>query len=88
MSWVVKLTEDAQASIKDLPARVRRQIGRLIDELERDRFSGDVKPLKGKAWENCYRKRSGDYRIIYTVNRGQRLVYVLLVLRRSEKTCR
>ncbi|HTU45464.1 MAG TPA: hypothetical protein VMF91_10405 [Bryobacteraceae bacterium] len=45
--------------------KTRRQVSRSISQLEQDPFQGDVEPLKGKAWKGCYRKRSGDYRIIF-----------------------
>jgi mRNA-degrading endonuclease RelE of RelBE toxin-antitoxin system len=51
-------------------------------------FRGDVKPLQGKTWKGYYRKRAGDYRIIFLVNHDERLVDVSWVLLRSEKTYR
>ena len=86
MNWVVKVAEAAQAFIQDLPAKTRRQVSRSITELEQDPFRGDVKPLKGKEWKGFYRKRAGDFRIIFLLRYDQRVIDVSSVLRRSEKT--
>ena len=88
MSWVVKIAEDAELFIQSLPKKTRRQVSRSIDQLEEDPFQGDVKPLEGKAWRGYYRKRTGNYRIIFLVHHEQRLVDVSQVSLRSEKTYR
>jgi mRNA-degrading endonuclease RelE of RelBE toxin-antitoxin system len=50
------------------------------------RFQGDVKALQGKAWRGYYRKRTGDYRIIFFAHREQKIIDVAHVLLKSEKT--
>jgi mRNA-degrading endonuclease RelE of RelBE toxin-antitoxin system len=88
MNWVVRIADDAQLFIQNLPDKTPRQVSRSISQLEEDPFRGDVKPLKGEEWKGYYRKRAGDYRIIFFLHHGQRLVDVSWVLRRSEKTYR
>ncbi len=56
--------------------------------MEQDLFRGDVKPLKGKGWKGYYRKRAGDYRIIFVVHHERRFIDVSWVVPRSEKTYR
>ncbi len=56
--------------------------------MEHDPFQGDVKALQGKAWKGYYRKRTGDYRIIFFPHREQRIVDVAWVALKSEKTYR
>jgi mRNA-degrading endonuclease RelE of RelBE toxin-antitoxin system len=88
MNWVVRIADDAQLFVQNLPGKARRQVSGSISQLEQDPFRGDVKPLKGEEWKGYYRKRAGDYRIIFFVHHEQRLVEVSWVLRRSEKTYR
>jgi mRNA-degrading endonuclease RelE of RelBE toxin-antitoxin system len=88
MNWVVRISDDAQLFIQNLPDKTRRQVFRSVGELEENPFRGDVKPLKGKEWKGHYRKQAGDYRIVFFVHYEQRLVDVSWVLRRSEKTYR
>ena len=47
MPWIVRLADDAQLFIENLPEKVRRQVSRSLSQLEEDPFRGDVKPLKG-----------------------------------------
>jgi mRNA-degrading endonuclease RelE of RelBE toxin-antitoxin system len=88
MNWVVRVPDDVQAFIDGLPAKSRRQVSRSISQLEEDPFRGDVRPLHGPAWKGYYRKRAGDYRIIFFVRQAERLIDVGWVLLRSEKTYR
>jgi len=86
MNWVVRIADAAQLFIDGLPDKARRQVARSISQMEHDPFQGDVKALQGKAWKGYYRKRTGDYRIIFFPHRAQRLVDVAWVVLKSEKT--
>jgi mRNA-degrading endonuclease RelE of RelBE toxin-antitoxin system len=86
MNWVVRIADDAQLFINGLPDKARRQLSRSINQMEQNPFQGDVKALQGKAWKGYYRKRTGDYRIIFFPHREQRIVDVGWVLLKSEKT--
>ena len=86
MSWVVRIADDAQLFLDSLPNKVRRQISRNIGAMEQDPFQGDVKALQGKAWKGYYRKRTGDYRIIFFPHREQRIVDVAWVVLKFETT--
>ncbi|HTR38927.1 MAG TPA: type II toxin-antitoxin system RelE/ParE family toxin [Bryobacteraceae bacterium] len=88
MNWTVRLAEDAYQFVNSLPGKARRQASRSLNQLEADPFRGDVKPLKGEEWKGYYRKRTGDYRIIFSVNHSLRIVDVVAILLRSEKTYR
>lgn len=88
MNWVVRISDDAQLFINGLPQKARRQITRSINQMEQDPFRGDVKALQGKAWQGYYRKRSGDYRIIFFPHREQHIVDVSWVVLKSEKAYR
>ncbi len=56
--------------------------------MKKDPFQGDVKPLQGKQWKGYWRKRTGDYRIIFFPHRAERTVDVPWVEPGSEKTYR
>ena len=85
MNWVVRIADDAQLFIQNLPDKARRQVSGSISQLEQDPFRGDVKPLKGEEWEEYYRKRAGDYRITagFTTSHSPSLVQ----MRRSQSAC-
>ena len=88
MNWVVKVADEAHLFIDGLPDKARRQVSRSISHMEQDPFRGDVKALQGKAWKGYYRKRTGDYRIIFFPHREQRIVDVAWVVLKSEKAYR
>ena len=88
MNWVVRIADDARLVIDGLPAKVRRQVARSIGQMEHDPFQGNVKALHGVEWKGFYRKRVGDYRIIFFPHREQRIVDVAWVFLKSEKTYR
>jgi mRNA-degrading endonuclease RelE of RelBE toxin-antitoxin system len=88
MNWVVRIADDAQRVLDELRPKLRRQVTQSISQMEQNPFHGDVKALQGMKWQGCYRKRSGDYRIVYAVDRKRRFVDVFWILARSEKTYR
>jgi mRNA-degrading endonuclease RelE of RelBE toxin-antitoxin system len=88
MNWLAELSASAVKELKKLPQDRQRQIERAIDEMEADLMAGDVKPLKGSTWKNRYRKRAGDYRIIFALDRKNMTVAISAILLRSEKTYR
>ena len=48
---------------------------RIVDAIERLPYSGDIKRLQGH--NNLFRLRVGAYRIIYTVDNGEFVIYVI-----------
>jgi mRNA-degrading endonuclease RelE of RelBE toxin-antitoxin system len=63
-------------------------VRRAIDGLAEDPHRGNVRPLQGKDWKGYFRKRAGDFRIVFTLDPAARAVTVHAVLRKSEKTYR
>ena len=88
MSWVVEFSASAEKDFKCLPRDRQKRIERAIDQMEKDPFTGDVKPLQGPEWIGRYRKRVGPYRIIFTADRVKRVTAISAILIRSEKTYR
>jgi mRNA-degrading endonuclease RelE of RelBE toxin-antitoxin system len=86
MNWVVRIADDTQLFLDGLPQKARRQVSRSIGQMEQDPFQGDVKALQGKAWKGYYRKRTGDYRIIFFLHHERHIVDVAWVVLKSEKT--
>ena len=76
MPWTIRVADDAQLFIENLPEKVRRQVSRSVSQLEEDPFLGDVRPLQGKEGKGYYRKRVGDYRIIFFPHHEQRIIDV------------
>ncbi len=88
MNWVSKLSEDAEKDLNDLPKAIQKRVGRILAQMETDPFQGNVKALQGEEWKGVFRRRMGDYRLLFTVDREKNIVHVARILLRSGKTYR
>lgn len=88
MSWIIRLSKEAERDLETVPSDRQQVIGQAIDRMKADPFAGDVKPLKGKGWKGWYRKVVGRYRIIFTPDHQNQAVQISRILIRSEKTYR
>ena len=88
MNWVCKLSDDAEKDLSDLPTAIQKRVGRILVQMETDPFQGNVKALQGEDWKGVFRRRIGNYRLLFTVHRGKSIVHVARILLRSGKTYR
>jgi mRNA interferase RelE/StbE len=86
MTWHVRLAKEAAKQLKKLPSPQQELILKHLSEMSEDPYRGDVKPLHGKQWKGRYRKRVGNYRIIFTLLHKERIIEVSAILVRSERT--
>ena len=73
------IKEKAKKFIDGLPANERRRVVSAIEQLPNGE---DIKKLKGH--DKLLRLRVGNYRIIYTVDNGELIVYVIDVGNRGQ----
>ena len=71
-----------------MPKAIQKRVARVLAQMAADPFQGDVKSLKGEEWRGVFRRRIGDYRILFTADRNAQRVFVARILPRSEKTYR
>ena len=88
MSWACNFTEDAETDLRSLPKAIQKRVGRVLTQMAVNPFQGDVKSLKGEEWRGVFRRRIGDYRILFTADHDKRTVFITRILTRSEKTYR
>lgn len=88
MSWACELTDDAKRDLGDLPKPVQKRVARVLEQMHRDPFQGDVKALRGDEWEGVFRRRLGDYRLLFIPDWTQHIVWVLRIVIRSGKAYR
>ncbi len=77
--YQIILKKKAQKFIDKLPANERR---RVVFAIERLPNGEDIKKLKG--YDDLLRLRVGDYRIIYTVDNGKLIVFVIDIDNRGD----
>lgn len=79
----LEIRRPAQKAIHDLPPADREQVIAAIDGLVQEPRPAGVEKVRGTP---LYRVRVGDYRLIYAVFNPDRLVVVVRVARRTERT--
>ena len=84
MKWELLLAGPVRKALKRTPAADERRILAALDAMEHDPFSGDIVRLKAQpvAW----RRRVGDWRILFDVDLDKRLVLVHDIVRRTSTT--
>lgn len=75
MSYTIRLEGRAERQLKALPDDVLRRVDAKLRALAMTPRPKGVKKLQGREGEG-WRVRVGDYRILYTIDDGERLVSV------------
>lgn len=79
----VELSREAERFYTRCDKPVAKKLDRCFSSLERDPFAGNnVKALKGSL-AGAYRYRVGDYRVVYTVNDREVVVFVITIAQRG-----
>lgn len=77
--YKIIIKKKAKKFIDKLPKNERLRVAKAIEQLPNGE---DIKKLKGHS--DLLRLRVGDYRIIYAVDNGELIVYVIDVGNRGE----
>jgi mRNA interferase RelE/StbE len=81
-SYTIEFEESASDDLDGLTKKVKAQVLSAIEKLEDGPRSGNVKKLKG--YDNLYRLRSGDYRVIYTIEDDVLVVLIVAIGNRRD----
>ena len=81
--YELRLERRPSKSLRGLPEPGRFRIVSALDEMQRDPFSGNVKALRGE-WKGFFRRRVGDYRILYGVDTDIRVISIESVSQRKD----
>jgi mRNA interferase RelE/StbE len=84
MAWNLQIAGPAQKEFRKLPARDQRRVKAALLAMLEDPFQGDIKRLRGQP--TAWRRRVGNYRIIYDLHLEERLIIVSGILRRTSTT--
>ncbi|GAA2886715.1 type II toxin-antitoxin system RelE/ParE family toxin [Streptosporangium fragile] len=87
MGYVTRFTPHAQRDMLKIPRPDALRILRRLTELQKamgpgDTDAFDIKALQGHG--SRWRLRVGDYRVVYTIEDGRLLVWVLTVGNRRD----
>ena len=81
MNYHVKLSKNAERSLDVLPNEIVIRIYEALKKLSKNPKPFGYKKLKNREG---YRIRSGDYRIIYTIDNQELLVLILTIGHRKD----
>ena len=84
MAWKLHLAAPAQKDFQKLPPKDQARVRAALLSMEEDPFRGDVKRLRGQY--TAWRRRVGNYRIIYDLYAEEQLIVVAGILRRTSTT--
>jgi mRNA interferase RelE/StbE len=84
MAWKLQIAGPAQKEFRKLPADNQRRVRAALLAMQEDPFRGDIQRLKGQR--TAWRRRVGNYRIIYDLYFEERLIIVSGILRRTSTT--
>ena len=84
--YVVEVSRQAQRSLRSLQKdrELLRRIDRAIRGLALEPRPSGCKKLVGKQFDNLYRIRVGDWRILYAIEDDRLVVLILDVVRRDQ----
>jgi mRNA interferase RelE/StbE len=86
MSWKIEVKPTAEKSYLKLDKKTRRRIKRSLLELEKSEnplMHSSVRPLIGKL-RGDYRLRVGDWRVLFTPEKDQKVIHVYAILPRGD----
>ena len=84
MSYFVEFKEDAMKELGKFDKKVAQRILNKIKWLAENFENVSHERLKGEEWEDMFKLRVGDYRVIYSVDRDKKIITIHLVGHRSE----
>lgn len=82
IQYEIRITNQAAKELNDLPIQIRSRILEAFEELAQWPVVSNVKKLKG--YKNLYRKRVGDYRILFEVYEQQLVITVVRIAHRKD----
>ena len=88
MTWVCEFSEEAEKDLIGFPKPIQKRVARVLGQMTTDPFRGNVKALHGEEWKGVFRRRIGDYRLLFTADHAKNLVVVQQISLRSGKTYR
>jgi mRNA interferase RelE/StbE len=81
MTWGLLITRPTERDLRHVPSADLKRINVTFDAMADDPYGGDTRMLRGTG--GAFRRRLGDWRIIFELHADKHLIVVLGVKRRS-----
>lgn len=86
MNWRIEIKPNAERQYLKLDKKTRLRIKKALINLEKEEnplIANNVRPLTGEL-KGDYRLRVGKWRILFTPDHNQKIIYVYAILPRSK----
>jgi len=84
MSWELRVRGRAKSELARFPKKDKERVLSALGELKFNPYSGDIEKIEGE--ENTWRRRVGNYRLVYDVDVQNKIVAVRNIKRRTSST--
>lgn len=84
MNWELQIGEGARKNLARFPKKDRERIIATLRGFALNPYFGDIEKIEGE--ENVWRRRIGNYRIMYELNVAHRIIFVRDIRRRTSNT--
>jgi mRNA-degrading endonuclease RelE of RelBE toxin-antitoxin system len=84
MNWRLQIAKRAEKSLANFPARDQQRILAALEFMGTNPFIGDIVRLRGEP--KTWRRRVGNYRILFDVDPIKRVIDVVEIARRTSTT--
>lgn len=84
MTWNVVVAKAAQKQLAKFPVKDQVRIAKAMRAMADDPFSGDIIKLEGQ--NDRWRRRVGNYRIFFAVDRDATTIGISAIMRRTSTT--
>ena len=86
MSWEFRIAKRVSKQLKRIPKKEVLNLMGALDEMVENPYRGDLQKIEGE--QNTWRRRVGNYRILYEIFSNKKFVAVLDIRRRTTTTYR
>jgi mRNA interferase RelE/StbE len=87
MSWQLRFKKSAFAELQRLPLDVQKRIDDALQILIFNPYNRALNIKKLKGYDNLFRLRTGDYRVLYEISKDILTVIVIRVGHRKDVYC-
>ena len=86
VNYHLDLTKRSRKQLAELPLADRKRVAVALRQMQDDPYTGDIARLQGEPFG--WRRRVGNYRVIYDLIPEQRVIIVSRIERRTTTTYR
>ncbi len=84
MSWRVRITKKASKEMKRISKKDAKRLLFILEEFTKNPYQGDIEKIKGE--DDVWRRRVGNYRIVYEITTNKKYIDIFQVRRRTTNT--